>query len=110
VTASGKAYRLAQEDFEGIKVLAKDVAELPEVGDGMNQWRVDWPITCRPISYVTIDAAAIGGSGKEGNVELSVYGFGKEVRRLTEVTQGYEELPRSLWELLGLAYDADGNS
>ena len=65
-------------------------------------------MTCRPIDYVTIDAAAVG-SLKEGVVELSVYGFGKEARKLQKETMGYVELPKPLWELLGLAYEAEDN-
>lgn len=95
VDASGQVLRLIREDFDGLKKLAGEVAQLPETGEFRNQWRVRWPMTSRPIDRILIKT---GGELKE----TSVYGWAKDRRALEKKVGETSELPAPLYELVGV--------
>lgn len=100
VDASGAVLRLPPHDFAGLVRLARDVYALPDTGAFRNQWRVNQPMTSRPIDRLFVRSAG-------GNVrETSVYGWAKGSTALSTPVDGQETLPGSLYELVGLVREA----
>ncbi|EPQ54925.1 hypothetical protein GLOTRDRAFT_121858 [Gloeophyllum trabeum ATCC 11539] len=103
IDGSGRVLSLAQPDIDGISSLAAQVLSLPDTGSFQNQWRIDHPITSRPIYKLHITD---GGQTKL----TSVYGYEKGNKKLKSNTAGHDELPDALYQLLGLLQEGQQGS
>jgi hypothetical protein len=99
VDAMGKILTIDRDDAEGLVGLASATTLLPKTGSFRNQWRIQHPISSRPIDRILVQV-------KGELMETSVYGFSKEQRKLENTVEGITELPDSLYELIGLVREA----
>lgn len=95
ITASGEVLVLSTEDYDAIIALAQHAKDLPQTGEFRNTWRIDHPITSRPI-----DRVLIGTAGQEEMKEVSVYGYDSERKELTEPVGDITRLPDELSEVM----------
>jgi len=96
VDSMGQTKEVSQEQFNAIVELALRASALPDTGSFRNTWRVQSPITSRPIRILRFKR------DKESFKETSVYGFSKEQDILEEPVNGFTKLPAELMELFGL--------
>lgn len=104
----GSVLILSQEDFGGLVHLGERVKnEIPETGTFWNTWRLDHSRTSQPIDRLLIpssDDSPYTSSIGEGDLKniASVQGYEKGLRKLTETTAGFDELPEVLENAIGL--------
>ena len=102
VDARGQILYVSEQDAAGILDLAKKTLELPQSESWRNTWVVEQPTTSQPIHRMFIRSR-----DKDKNLkEVSVQGFSKEARALKTPVGSFQELPDSLWELVGLVLEA----
>lgn len=110
IDAKGTTSTLTQPDYDTIIRLAEATSALPSTGDFRNQWRVNHEITGLPIERILYPRSSLSRTPAENYedeyAETSVYGFDKTLTKLEEPTNGYEDLPRPLFELTGLVLEA----
>ncbi|QRV92749.1 hypothetical protein RhiJN_20767 [Ceratobasidium sp. AG-Ba] len=105
IDSTGKVLSVKPADFENIAALAGTTADLPSTGQfrwflinayrSIQQAHSDWP-----IHYVS--ATKSGVQHVNG-----VYGFDGKTTKLDPAVAGYQNLPKSLNDLLSLAVEAE---
>ncbi|KAI0709383.1 hypothetical protein C8Q76DRAFT_786155 [Earliella scabrosa] len=100
VDARGRVLQLQPQDFSSLTSLAEETTRLPETGSFMNAWRVDHPVTSRPIDQLFYKTES--GEYKQ----TSVQGWSPDRKQLKSPVGDYQELPPLLQELFGYVQEA----
>lgn len=100
VDALGRVLILSPEDFEGLRSLAQQTADLPQTGIFMNTWRIAQPRTSQPIERLVV----FGEDGQK--VQTSVQGYERGMTQLQTPVGDYTDLPTTLYTLFGLILEA----
>ena len=100
IDARGRVLYVSERDAAGMLALAEKTLELPRSERWWNTWVVEQPRTSQLIHRVFIP------SQDKSFKEVSVQGFSKETRALQTPVGMFQQLPNSLWELVGLVLEA----
>ncbi|KAG6914667.1 hypothetical protein DXG01_016026 [Tephrocybe rancida] len=108
VDARGRVLLVSEKDSQGLLALAQTALALPKTGRFWNGWSVKQNVSCFPVHrlFVSTSASETPGSDGEAFHQISVAGYSKEKRVLSDPVGKYTELPDALWELFGLVLEA----
>lgn len=93
IDANGNVLVLSEEDYTSMMALANQALELPDTGSFRNTWRIEHPVTEKPIDRLLV---AVGTDMKE----VSVQGYDKEKKTLKNPVGDITELPSVLGDLM----------